>query len=73
MSMKDCPNCGLIVDERHRYCASCGFDWAIDRVDPKFASRIRIPATARAPVIRWAIYAIAVFVIVRFLASWITR
>lgn len=25
--MKRCPQCGLLVDERHRYCG-CGYDWA---------------------------------------------
>ncbi len=26
--MKRCPICGLLVDERFRYC-DCGYDWAI--------------------------------------------
>lgn len=25
---KQCPQCRLIVDERFRYCDSCGYDWA---------------------------------------------
>jgi hypothetical protein len=27
MSLKTCPQCGLLVDKRHRYCG-CGYDWA---------------------------------------------
>lgn len=27
MGAKTCPECGLLVDERHQFCG-CGYDWA---------------------------------------------
>ncbi len=36
--MKYCPRCGLIVDERFRYCEDCGYDWADP--EPTFLERI---------------------------------
>ncbi len=27
MGVKKCPECGLLVDERHQLCG-CGYDWA---------------------------------------------
>ena len=27
MGVKTCPECGLLVDERHQLCG-CGYDWA---------------------------------------------
>lgn len=35
MSVKDCPMCGKLVDERHRRCAECGYDWAVPEDAPE--------------------------------------
>ena len=40
MSFKECPHCGVLIDERFRYC-ECGFDWDYGRRTAECDDRAR--------------------------------
>jgi hypothetical protein len=61
--MKHCPRCGLIVDERFRFCDTCGYDWADPAPLVTFRQR------------RWLTFAATIGLMfgASYLCSWVVR